>query len=438
MKRYRIISFIVAAILFKILYDVLIYEYLPEKYIMGMSFGKIFNIDKMIIGYLVFLVIMLLSAFQIKQITSDFCHIAIELLFFLYYIPLNSSFYINDYNYVYLFFTSFYWVFIIFLFSKDFVWGENRKKTENIIKVDLMELLDSKAAYLVFLFVDMLCVWYAYSYNGLKLTLDIEHVYEVRAAYGGSSSIIESIIYNFGGTIVVGISLLYALKRKKIMLIVMGVLSELSIYSIAMEKGHLLSIVVILALFFLEKKKMIEKISALIPKCFCIAGIICFLEKLLINNTFIFIIFIRRLFYIPAWINGMYFDFFSKNKLLLFSQDVFLVERLGLQRYKDSVLELINSNYFYGNMPSPNTGMFAEAYMHLGAFGVIVFPIIMVLLFNALSESISIFDDLIGYYIFIELILSVTNIPMTSGVFCVTYLFVFPFVFFVKKIKVSR
>ena len=392
---------------------------MPSSYIGILTYGVDVNTDKLLSAWIIFV----LTSFWLhhvllkKQSNINTC---LMIVFYLYYIPLNSSYYLNNEHISFLILSSMFWLILCTIANVKV--SIRNKHAHEITNVEIAEICNSKIFYVVLLAISLGCVIYAYQYNGLIFTLNIVDIYDARAEYVGSSSMLESILYNFGGTLLIPIALLYSLKTKKRGLLILSIIAQLAVFSIARQKGHLLIIGIVIIIFFLFKKNIIRFFKFLIPYACCIALMLSGVEKVLLSSDTIFMLFVRRMMYIPAWLNTIYFDFFSKNKLLLWTQDVFLVNRLGFNRYDDSVLDMINYQYFMGYVASPNTGLFAEAYMHFGEIGAMIYPIVIVILLRVLFRYASYYDQEIQLLVVVSVSMSLTSLPVTSGIFCVTYL----------------
>ncbi len=80
-----------------------------------------------------------------------------------------------------------------------------------------------------------------------------------------------------------------------------------------------------------------------------------------------------------------------------FTQDVFFVQnilsRFFERPYPTNSTGVIRAYFFDGLIPSPNTGMFAEAYGQMGILGVVVFPLIIGLIVKALRKGTDWYGD---------------------------------------------
>lgn len=435
--RPRPFAFFLLSIVYKVIYDCQILLLLPRKYIYGLSYGIDFNMDKVALAWIVFILISAISHNLVLKSTKPIAT-CIFLLLYLYYVPMSSAYYLNNATNGFLLLSSLFWVILCAIGCIR--WVPSKGNTENpIIGLNYNKWI----YYLFLLFIAICCITYSFRYNGLALTLNISNIYDARADFVGSSGMIESILMNFGGSIVVPVSMLYALKSKERILFVISLIAELAIFSIARQKMNIFIILIVIGIFAISKMKLTESFKYMIPIAFVAILMLSSLENLLLSSQFIFGTFIRRILYFPSWLNVLYYDFFSHHECLYWSQDVFMINRLakmGLinSAYDQSVLELINNCYFSGFVPSPNTGLFAEAYMHFGIVGAILYPVVIVLLLTSIFKCISFFDKETQILVTFCVSLSLISLPVTSGIFCITYFLLIPVTLILRYITISK
>lgn len=427
--------------LVKLLYDISIYNCLPQVYFYGIDYGKVFNFDKTISGWFVFILVDLISIYYLIKKRNDNLSIVLLILYYLYYIPVSSAFYINDLPYSFLIYTTLYWIVLVLLASHTFVMGKkhrNNNSKNSVFYINDNVLLQSKLFYIVCFTIDIACILYAYLYNGFSLTLNITDVYDARAEFVGSTNMITSFLFNFGGSVLIGISMYYGLKYKKYLLTIIGFFAQLGIYSIARQKSNLLLIVIVILIYLIEKVNLLPRIKELIVLgAIGLIGI-PMLEYIIFNTTTLFTLLTRRILYYPAWLSGLYYRFFCENKVLLLTQDAFLVRRLGINRYDQSVLTLINNAFFKGFVSSPNTGLFGEAFMHFGVAGVFLFPIIDVFLLKWLMNYVGRYDRGLQLFLIYKVTMALIDIPITSGMFWITYMMIIPMTIVISRFNIGK
>ncbi len=427
-NKHPIIENFVFALIIKIFYDVMVLQCLPKIYVGNITYGVMFSPDKLFVGYLTFAISTIISLHFIRKKKNNIS-LGLLILLDLYYAPTSSAYYINNASFLFLLCVSVFFILLtvvnccFFNTSKFF---KERQVGET--------MLNKKAFVFLAIAVCLMCVVYAYSYNGLSISLDINSVYDVRAAFVGSTNTITSILFHFGGQVVT-VGALYGLMKKKPIIIGLCFFAQLCIFSIARQKSDLLILLIVIAIWIISLLKLFDFVKDHISFFLCLATVVSFLEFAILKSTTLFGLFVRRMMYFPSLLNYYYYDYFSHHTLLLFSQDVFLINRLKIGIYDVPVITLINEAYFGGYVPSPNTGLFAEAFMHFGYLGVFLFPFIFIGLSKLFTSAISIFSKEVQFLVVVQFFLTLMNIPMTGGVFVVTYFLWIPFAWLVTRRK---
>ena len=96
---------------------------------------------------------------------------------------------------------------------------------------------------------------------------------------------------------------------------------------------------------------------------------------------------------------------------------------------------MINDNYFGGYVPSPNTGLFADAYMNLGIVGVLTYQMIISYVLHKSDGIYQEYGSGIMNVMAVKLAIHLTNVPLLRTDFILSY-FLFTFVlWFVSKVK---
>lgn len=428
-RKERYLYYFILSIAIKIIFDWLVLKCMPKNYMYSLTYDINYNVETMVIAWGVFLLVLIFTFYYKVKKHNDSISLLLIVLFYLYYIPMNSISYLQNRSLGFLILSSIFWCCLVFI--SEVKLSFNGKKLQSDIQVDTGRLVNSKAFYLICVAMDVACILYVYKYNGLKLTLDIINVYDARASYVGTTSIFESILENFGGGFLITLSMYLGLKYRKYFLFIVGLFAQVALFSAARQKGTLLIIGIVIAIFLLDKLKGLKMFKPIVPFGIFALCLVALIEYLVVGSNLIFTLFIRRLMFIPAWLNSLYYDFFQTHKLLLFSQDVFLVERLGVNVYDDSILSMINNTYFSGYMASPNTGLFAEAYMHFGIVGTVVFPIMDIVLLRLLFGCMNHYDEGIRLLVVLEVAIMAVNLPLTSGIFSVTFYFIIPITYLI-------
>ena len=272
------------------------------------------------------------------------------------------------------------------------------------------------------IFVCVIAFVYTYLMNGFNFS-SLLSMYEVRAEFsaysagivGSSVSYFIMIASKICGYFLPVLTYL-SLQKKMYFEMFLSILAQIAVFTINMGKNSLMILLIVFIVYYLIDKKHYDfKLIGKFLQLFCVLFLLAFLEKIVVDTDVIFTIFIRRIFYIPAWLNNVYFDFFSNNPKLFFSQDCFFIQNFCERVYSVDAVKLISQKEFMDILPSPNTGMFAEAYMQIGFAGVFVFPLILVLIVRLVSWASSVYGNGASKIIAFKVVLAFISMPVLES-----------------------
>lgn len=416
-------------LIIKYFYMFLVVLILGNKWYQGYgSYGVSFVFYKEIIASAVFVAVWLL--YHKLSFSGIFLKQLMQCLFILYYIPLNTAFSLNNTKWTFFVLSNFFFVLIIL------VAGALSKYTETKWYRILTENKLAQPHY-VNRFVSLFCfigcsifIVHKIFYNGLNFSLSIagDIVYSNRASYQDYLSEISGTLFSYLLAIVrnlityiVPFYLLTSLLRKKPLSVAMCILCALSMYAVSSEKSKLLMPAVVLALYVLYRLDLLRNFDRIFSCGIILLMAMCLLERVLLQSDKLFMLLIRREMYIPSWLNTLYYDFFSQNEKIMWTQNTFVLQNIFDPVYDVSPLDLINSTYFQGLIPSPNTGMFAEAYMHFGVLGLLIYPLLFSAVFILSDKVLRGYGYAVQVLLAIQVSMSLTNVPMTRTDFVLSY-----------------
>lgn len=172
------------------------------------------------------------------------------------------------------------------------------------------------------------------------------------------------------------ITISYINKNKR--MLILSILMQLLIYLITAHKSFLLIPFAILVIIYILKSEKFLKLSAFLAP---IGLIFSYLTEIIFGNLIIPSLFIRRFLFVPANLRFNYYEFFSNNKFLYFSEGQ-IGKVLGLQSpYSVKIANWIGYLYSGNIETSANTGYLADAYANMGVFGMFLISIILVGIF---------------------------------------------------------
>lgn len=354
-------------------------------------------------------------------IQNKMLQVLMRCLFLLYFLPLNASFALNNMDLPFFLLTNLYGALILggsFLVSK---WLARRP-----VRTTLKTALPFTDNVYIRLFCAAVCVLFIVHkvmYNGLYLTLSTYYadVYENRASYneylqqisGTAWGYLLSIIRHLASAIV-PFYLMISLLHRRPFGVVLSTLTTLATFAVSSGKGSLLMWGMAFALFLVYAMGLLEHTERLLDIGVALLLLWCLFETLVLPSTPIYTLLVRRQMYMPAWLDTVYYRFFSEHTKVFWTQDTFLLKNLlsSVATYDVSPLYVISRECFNGAVPSPNTGMFAEAYMHFGAVGTFLYPVLLSALLCAVVWVYSRANVAVQVLVAVRAVMQLTNVPL--------------------------
>ena len=366
----------------------LLYTYVTVVTLDGLSYsGSIggyyidYNLSKDMISYLVMLMIAIYYSRQ--KFEYNTVAVVLHVLFIFYYIPINSAYAIHNLESDFFVLSSIYFLFIIILLGR---YKAESKQGADVVKEPL---LNRNAVNAFCLIICLAIIIFKLLYNGWHFSMSIESdiVYGTREAFNEKISRISGtllgylyVLFSDIGSTVAPLYLFIALRRRKIGFAIVAIVAILSEYSMTRMKGDLFGIVLVIGIYVAYELGWLEDFRKFMNWLFVGIMAFCFIERAMVRVGWFYFLMIRRVFFTPARLSYLYYDFFSKHDKLLLSDSVIGLQRLLPHVYDVSPLKLISDAYYSGIMDSPNTGLFGAAYMQLGILGIILQPILIFVL----------------------------------------------------------
>ncbi|MBQ8830402.1 MAG: hypothetical protein IJ017_02240 [Oscillospiraceae bacterium] len=412
-------------------------------YVGSDGYNVSFVLWKEILGSIVFV---LVSFFVLcKKFNGNLINSVITLLFILYYIPLNSAFSINNQPVVYFLLSNIYFILIIVatkLLSEVVKRTKKDKPQNNPEKLytDKGVLCCCAALCIVFIIFKL-------AYNGfsLSVSMEAESVYSNRAEMveffdnisGSALAYFLTIIRNVA-SIAAHYYFFVSIIQKKWLHAALAVLCLLSQYSISSSKGGLLFVAVIVVLYICYKFDVLKYFDRFVEYGMLAVLIVCLIEHFLLRSDYVFIVIIRRMMYYPAWLSTMYSEYFLENGPVLWTQNVFLLQNIFEPKYAISPLEIISTTYFGGEIPSPNSGLYAEAIMHFAEWGILIYPVLLAVVFIVSERILAPYGKPVQIFMALKLVLQLQNVPLMRTDSILTY-FLFLFILWiVPKLQIEK
>lgn len=344
----------------------------------------------------------LLVAFFIgfRHYTGNNAYNVISLLVFVMaYIPANSGLSLSNQNRIYYCLVNLY--FIILLAAFDYLGQKYADETTESIDVKNYFAGRKWIAFrAIMVVICLMTILYVYQFNGLNINILNSEMYETRANYAEYIANRSGTMLSYFVLVLMGIItwmlplyLYVSIYNKKFIDLSLALVTYLALFLMEMQKSTLMLIPVIVGIAYCEKRKNKHSICNYIMIFFFALFSAILIEYYFRGESGIFKMLIPRVFYMPTYLNKMYYDFFSIHDKMWFTRDAFplsnVLSKLIGKFGSSNVVESISQNCFNGYIPSPNTGFFAEAYAQTGALGVLIFPPLIAFLTRIVNRSAS-------------------------------------------------
>lgn len=220
-------------------------------------------------------------------------------------------------------------------------------------------------------------------FGGLRyLNFDISKVYDFRTAASENLPGIFGYLSPFASKILLPFSLLIALRNKRKIITILSAAGSVMMFSLTAHKGPLLYPLLVLILFYILTYAHPINLFLYGNIVIVAISIISFLWSEL---NIIPSLLLRRSYLVPAFLNYIYYDFFSDQFFIFWSQSKLSFGLLDYPYNIDSS-HLIGLNYFNNDANGANTGWIGSGYMNAGFFGMIVYAILIGLLLKIIDE----------------------------------------------------
>ena len=410
----------------------------------NLGYGINFNAQKEIISSILF-AFELIILLKLRR-PSEFKENLLYIFFIMYFIPLNSVSSLVD--------TSYEFIIAANLFCVLFIICVSINNSADRVYVDQYEtgtrtyegLLYNRTVNIVCFIVCALFILYKISFNGFYFPINflggdvytarLENIAQIRQADTGIIGLIITILADIS-TFIAPLYLLISLKAKKILPIAVSVLCILSQYAIySMKTAILLSPIILLIALYKGKWKIEIKYILTIGFAVAFGGMILLWEVW--SEGRVYFLLVRRMMYLPTWINTMYFDYFADHTKLYLTDEVFVIKKFLPRVYDKPILKIISEAYFSGEIVSPNNGMFSEGFMQFGYVGLVFFPFFYKVLFDWTENVYKRFGKQIQLFVCVLLIINLPNVGMLRSDFVMSFVLMTFIVKYVSRVYIKR
>ena len=229
------------------------------------------------------------------------------------------------------------------------------------------------------IFVAFLVVWYYIS--DVSLNLNFLRVYEFRAensklASGGILGYINNWTYKIFSMVLFAVALMY----RRYIFALFIFLIQVFFFAASAHKGVLFLPLLVFGIWYCFRK---TNSLLIFPLALSAVLLLTLLDFFFFDSLFASSFFSRRLFFVPANLTFVYFDFFSSNPYVLWSNSVF--SSFLSYPYEASMAKVIGG-YLGNEKMGANNGFVASGYAHAGFLGVFIYASIIGILLKIIND----------------------------------------------------
>lgn len=241
-----------------------------------------------------------------------------------------------------------------------------------------------KIAFGISMFFIFLVTLHIISVDGLRFfNLKLSKVYEFRRA---SAHVVAQGLYAYLNNWVFKVFNMFvftwSLYKNKKSLIAVSLILQVFFFAISAHKSVLFFPLVIVLIKYISQKK---RLSLLLPTFYLVGGWFSLAIYSFFNNIWPLSLYVRRLLFVPAFLNFKYYAFFQNNPFVYFSNS--FLKRLIQYPYDMPVPLLISK--FIGHNPESwaNTGFLGTGYAHMGYLGMILYAFILGFILKFVNDT---------------------------------------------------
>ena len=334
-----------------------------------MGFSWTPSLERSVVGFLC--VNVLASCLTTKaEKVSDFL-LAFHFLFPI--LPMIMIFIASGYDFEFLFAICICFLILIFIVNiKPYMF--------NGIAINEFEFLNA-LTFIVCIVIGIIFALGGYKY----FNLDIKKVYEFRQGASDNLPAFFGYITPVVSKVLIPIMIVLSLKLKLKIHFLLGVLCSVLMFALTAHKSPLMYPIVVTFLYLLLTKW--RNLNVIYLGYISVIFILLLFAPISEIAETLSSMILRRTFVFPAFINTLYYDYFSNNEFIYFSLSKVSLGLIDYPYYSRPGF-LISAEYFGRPMQNSNTGWIGSGYMQFGFIGMAIYTLLLggiIYLLNCLS-----------------------------------------------------
>lgn len=410
-------SYFFFACVFRILLDV-VYKDILCRVFAYTGYTDRSSISFTIVSWIVFMVFLLACKNYYINNQENMLSEVLFLLFVLYVVPFTVMIHYGCYTYDFIFANSIY-LLLLFLIPRIHV---KRVLKISFLKNDLQKRTLGEVGIGVICVISCLIVLFVSGiYTGFRFNFNFSLVYELRSE-ASTYSLPTILVYLYSWTRgIMTILIAYYMLQKKYFFVVVCSLIQMLSFGIDGQRTVFFYVIVAIGVSLLPNytAKCLNKIIiCFFPSMVLLAEVI----YRLFGNIMIVSLFIRRTMFSPQILSSCYFNYFNTHIPDFFRGSI--LKHLGFSTPYPQLPHIIATEYFNSPDTNSNNGLISDAMANLGYFGIIIFPVIIIVTLKIIDSASSNLDNrlyiVVSLYICLTLINSFYFTAMvTHGLFII-------------------
>ena len=215
--------------------------------------------------------------------------------------------------------------------------------------------------------------WLLFTGGATRLNWNLLKVYEVRAEYVESLGPFMGYFVPWQAYVINIYGLLSALRRRAYWLLGLTVLAQLFLFGMTGHKSFLLAPFLAIGVYLMFQKRNFFFWVVMGASLLTLASYGYFLVT---GVEFVPSLFIRRLFFVPARLHVLYYDFFSQPSHPFYMLSDSILRGMVENPYSMPMVRVIALTY-WGREFWPDVGYLGDAYGNFGVLGMFLFSVIL-------------------------------------------------------------
>lgn len=373
------VMLIMTILLYRILLDIVYFNLIsPNFSYLGMTDNRTFSLECTSWG------ILLLSLPFVSSVLNNdeerISSLIFLVIFLVSFVPFTSCISAGFYDSECFFALCSYW-FCLLLFQSKLVKTRLVKRTKAFLNIQ--SHYKDLNVFLIGGFFCLIVLYISFSYTGFRLNFNLSKVYELRnEAKEMDISGMLGYLFSWSRAIIPIIMGYFMLSKKKCVAIFLFGIQMLS-FGIDGSKSAFFSAFLILLTTTVFPNLSFKKFKSIIVFGLAAIPLLSLIVHYCFSIDFFHERILRRVFFVPNYLCGAYFEFFSNNPVDLYRSS-FLRHFNFTSPYSEPIPSIIGDLY-YLNGSYANNGLFSDAFCNLGYIGLLIMPLCLVIVMRMLD-----------------------------------------------------